>query len=85
MEVWVSIQLTSNFLYNKYIHTYKDIYKAPFDQKDTKHYEETERQKKKDKSQKEGKGNQLIVTRSRGMSHIGNIQFWVFNINHLPV
>ena len=33
--------------------SYKHIYKAPFDQKDTKRYEETERQKKKDKSQKE--------------------------------
>ena len=29
------------------IHTYNDIYEVPFKQKDTKRYEETERQKKK--------------------------------------
>ena len=37
------------------MHTCKDIYKAPFDQKNTKCYEETERQKKKTRVKKKGK------------------------------
>ena len=46
------------FYYSTYIHTYKDIYKAPFDQKDTKRYRKRKDRRNKGKSQR--KGNQLI-------------------------
>ena len=39
------------------IHTYKDIYKAPFDQKDTKRYRKRKGGKK---ARAKEKGNQLI-------------------------
>ena len=45
-----------------YIHTYKDIYKAPFDQKDTKRYRKRKNRwgKKKKRQEPKKKGNQLI-------------------------
>ena len=39
------------------IHTYKDIYKAPFDQKDTKRYRKRKDRRNKGKSQKKKETN----------------------------
>ena len=46
-----------NYL-NDHGHTYKDIYKAPYDQKDTKRYRKRKDRRKKARAKE--KGNQLI-------------------------